>query len=143
MALGPSPDAKENVLAKGTENIVNAMKKRGVKRIIMESSYPMSGSPEGMEFLKQVGMSDQQIATVQPAIDDKIEQENVVKKSGLDWIIVRPLSLTDGIKTGSYRVGEKMDIKQTDNISRADVADFLLRAIKDDKWLHKIVVVTY
>ncbi|MDP2667029.1 MAG: NAD(P)H-binding protein [Candidatus Diapherotrites archaeon] len=142
-ALGPTPDANEMILAKGTENIINAMKKNDVKRLIVESSCPLSGSPEGMAFLKGFGMTDDKIASVRPMIDDKIRQETIVRKSGLDWTIVRPLALTDGPKTGTYRAGETLNIKQTDNISRADVADFMLKSAKDNKWVGKIVVVAY
>lgn len=139
LALG----SDKPVLAEGTANILNAMKKHGVKRIVVESSYPMGGSPEGMAFLKSVGMTDEQIEGIKPITDDKIGQEKVVAESGLDWIIVRPLMLTDGEKTGKYRVGEKLDVKPGDNISRADVADFMLKSLKDDLWLHKTVTITY
>jgi len=143
VALGPNPDGTGNVMAEGTVNITSAMKKNGVKRVVVESSFPMSGSPEGIAFLKSLGMTEGQIAMAKPAMDDKIEQENAVRESGLDWIIVRPLILTDGKKTSHYRVGENLDIKPIDNISRADVADFMLKSLKDDEWLRKTVVITY
>lgn len=143
VVLGPKGDGTDNVMAQGTTNIINAMKKHGVRRLIVESSYPMSGSPEGMEFLKKAGMDEKQIEGMKSMLDDKVNQESETRKSGLDWIIVRPLSLTDGAKTGSYRVGEKLDVKPGDNISRADVADFMLKSLKDDKWLRKTVTVSY
>lgn len=139
LALG----SDKPILAKGTENIISAMERHGVKRLIVESSYPMSGSPEGMQFLKGAGMTEDQIAMVKPAIDDKIKQESEVAASGLDWIIVRPLILSDGEKTGNYRVDEKLDIKQTDTISRADVADFMLKSLTNDRWLGKTVELSY
>lgn len=143
VALGPKPDGTGNVMAEGTANIISAMKKHGVKRLVVQSSYPMSGSPEGMEFLKGLGMNEEQIVSARPAIDDKIEQEREVRESGLDFIIVRPLILTDGEKTDRYRAGEKLDIKPGDTISRADVADFMLKSLKDDQWLHKTVIIAY
>lgn len=138
LALG----SNQPVLAQGTKNIIEAMKKHGVKRLIVESSYPMSGSSEGMEFLKGLGMTDEQIEVAKPAIDDKIGQEKEVRESGLDWIIVRPLVLTDGEKTDQYRVGEKLDVKPGNTISRADVADFILKQLISDDWLNKTVVIS-
>lgn len=140
VALGPKPD---NVLAEGTGNIISAMKKHGITRLVVESSYPMSGSPEGMEFLKALGMTEEQIAGSRPMIDDKINQEREVQESGLDWTIVRPLMLTDGERTGNYRVGEELEVKPGDNVSRADVADFMLKALDDATWSGKIVTVSY
>jgi hypothetical protein len=35
--------------------------------------------------------------------DDKDVQERIVRNSKLDWVIVRPVILTDGLKTNAYR----------------------------------------
>jgi NAD(P)-dependent dehydrogenase (short-subunit alcohol dehydrogenase family) len=35
--------------------------------------------------------------------DDKDVQERIVRRSKLDWVIVRPVILTDGPKTNAYR----------------------------------------
>lgn len=142
VALGAKPDTKATMMTEGTKNIVNATKKHKVKKLIVEGSYPMSGSPESMEFLKGV-MSPEQIAQVRPLIDDKAGQERVTKESGLDWVIVRPLMLTDGAKTGNYRIGESLEVKPGNNISRADVADFMLKQLTSDEWLGKTVIVSY
>jgi len=131
------------VLAQGTKNIIASMKKHGAKRLIIESSYAFSGSPEGLARLKAQGATDEQIASFQPILDDKTAQEAQTRESGLEWVIVRPLALTDGPKTGQYRVGEKLDLEPEDHISRADVADFMLKCIKDNEWLGKTVVISY
>ena len=36
--------------------------------------------------------------------DDKDVQERIVRSSKLDWVIVRPVILTNGQKTSAYRV---------------------------------------
>lgn len=144
VALGASPDMQADiVMEEGTKNIIDAMKKHGVKRIIVQSSYPMSGSPEGVAFLKEMGMGDEQIAMVQPVLDDKAKQEDAVRDSGLEYTIVRPLMLNDESKTGNYRVGETLDIKVGDAISRADVADFMLEDLTENKFIGKTVTLAY
>ena len=142
LTLGSKPDTKATMLAEGTNNISSAMKKYGVLRLVVMSSYPMSGSDESMEFLKSV-MPEDKIETFKPMIEDKINQEKAVQESGLDWTIVRPMMLTDGPKTDNYRVGEKLEVKPSDNISRADVADFLLKTASDSTWSLKIVTLTH
>ncbi len=131
------------ILAKGTQNIINSMKKHKVKRLIVESSYAFSGSPEGVARLKDSGMSEEQVTAVQPILDDKTAQEKETKESGLEWVIVRPLALTDGPRIGHYRMGEQLDLDLKDHISRADVADFMLKCVKDNAWLGKTVVISY
>lgn len=142
LALGSKPDSSPTALADGTKNIIKSMTENGIRRLVVMSSYPMSGAPEGIAFLHAVGMTDEKIAPMQPMIDDKIHQEKAVKESGLDWTIVRPLMLTDGPKTGSYRTGESIAVKPGDSISRADVADFLLKASTSSEWVGKIVILS-
>jgi hypothetical protein len=63
--------------------------------------------------------------------DDKDVQEQIVKSSGLDWTIVRPGLLKDSPATGRYRVLTASKDWRAGAISRADVADFLVRQIND------------
>jgi hypothetical protein len=54
--------------------------------------------------------------------------------------IVRPAILTDGPKTNAYRAVIDPRDWTWGFISRADVADFLVRQIDDDAFLHKTPV---
>lgn len=144
VALGASPDMQADiVMEEGTKNIIDAMKKHDVKRIVVQSSYAMSGSQEGVAFMKEMGMGDEQIAMIQPLLDDKAKQEDAARDSGLEYTIVRPLMLNNEPKTGEYRVGEHLDIKVGDAISRADVADFMLKDLKENKFIGKTVSLAY
>ena len=64
--------------------------------------------------------------------DDKDIQERIVRRSKLDWVIVRPVILTDGPKTNAYRALVDPRRWTCGFISRADVADFLVKQIDDD-----------
>lgn len=144
VALGASADMQADiVMEQGTKNIIDAMKKHNVKRIIVQSSYAMSGDAEGIQFMKQMGMGDEQIAMMQKVLDDKKKQTETVVSSGLEYVLVRPLMLTDGEKTGKYRVGENIEVKPGDSISRADVADFMLKALTDNTYVGKTVTLSY
>ncbi len=143
VALGASADMQSDVvLATGTANIIMAMKKYGVKRIIIQSSYPMSGYEDGIVFLKQIGMGEEQIGMIKPVLDDKRKQIEVVLQSGLEFVVVKPMMLTDEIKTEKYRVAENLEVKPGDKISRADVADFMLKALTNTEFVGKIVTIT-
>jgi putative NADH-flavin reductase len=69
--------------------------------------------------------------------------EREIENSGLVWTIVRPVRLTDGPRTGLYRVGERFIPENGRNISRADVADFMVRAIADERTIRKIAALAY
>jgi uncharacterized protein YbjT (DUF2867 family) len=63
--------------------------------------------------------------------DDKDVQESIIKSSRLDWTIVRPGLLTNRPATGHYRVLIAPNEWRFGVISRADVADFIVRQIDD------------
>jgi putative NADH-flavin reductase len=71
-------------------------------------------------------------------------QEKHIKESQLDWIIIRPTTLTDGGKIGGYSQGLTLDNRTvTFKISRADVADFMLKQLADNNYLHKTPSISY
>jgi putative NADH-flavin reductase len=74
--------------------------------------------------------------------EDKDMQEDLIQDSGLDWVIARPVILTNGSRTGRYRVLVEARSWRTGFISRADVADFLIKQIDEDTYLGKTPVLT-
>ncbi len=118
---------------KGTHNIIVAMKKAGVRRLIVESAY---GAGSSREFAS-VGMKLVTSTLLGWAYKEKELLEPEVMSSGLDWVIVRPPALRDGPKTGEYRVGERLRLSVRNWINRADVADFMLKQAASDEWLRK------
>src|SRR5262249_41212825 len=74
--------------------------------------------------------------------DDKDVQEWIVRRSKLYWGVVRSVILTGGAKTSAYRALVDPRDWTCGFISRADVADFLIKQIDDDTFLHKTPVLT-
>jgi hypothetical protein len=64
----------------------------------------------------------------------------MIRKSKLDWVIARPGILTNGSRTGSYQVLVDPKDWRCGFISRADVADFLVKQIDGDEFLGKTPV---
>lgn len=71
-------------------------------------------------------------------VADAAAMENVFENSGLDWTIVRPPELTAKPYTGEYRVLEGHLPRFGFKISRADVSDFMLKAVEDPGAIGKI-----
>ena len=68
--------------------------------------------------------------------------ERTIAESGLDWTIVRPPQLTDKPFSGSYRVREGHLPFFGFNISRADVADCLIKTAEDGAYVGKVLGVS-
>ena len=65
--------------------------------------------------------------------------EKLFQESGLDWTIVRPPELTGKPYTGKYRVREGHLPRFGFKISRADVADFMIKAAENHSSIGKII----
>lgn len=132
---------RTTVLSDGTKNIVQSMENRGVKRFICESSLGIGDSRGRLGFLYNYILTPLFLRGI---FADKEVQERYIKDSMLDWVIVRPAALTNGPRRGTYRVG--MNIGHwfsTARISRADVADFMLKQLTDNAYLQKTPGVSY
>jgi putative NADH-flavin reductase len=125
----------------GTRLIVQAMEKTGVRRLLCQSSLGVGNSRSNLPFFtKYIIIS----VFLRHAFADHARQESVVKQSSLDWTIVRPPYLTDGPRTGTYRYGfSTTDKRIKGKISRADVADFMLKQLTDDTYLHQAPGLSY
>ena len=125
----------------GTRNIVEAMVRAGVKRLICQSSLGVGDSRANLSFFtKHIIVS----VFLRHAFADHERQEAVVKQSPLDWTIVRPPHLTVGPRTGTYRHGFPVTDKHISaKISRADVADFMLQQLTDNMYIRQTPGVSY
>ena len=132
---------KGTVRSEGTRNIIRAMEKADVRRLICQTTLGVGDSQGNLNFFWKYIMFG---FFLRPMFADHILQENYVKQSHLDWIIVRAGAFTDGNRTGEYQHGFP-DTDQTTKlkISRADVADFILKQLTDDTYLHKTPGLSY
>lgn len=132
---------RTTALSEGTRNIVQAMEKHGVKRLICESSLGVGDSKGRLGIFYNLILVP---LLLRGLFADKAAQEQIIQASTLDWVIVRPTSLTNGPRKGIYRDGPGIGhwLIPT-KISRADVADFMLKQLTDDTYLRKTPGVAY
>ncbi len=139
--LGTSSGAKQLVLRDGTKNIIAAMEQYKIKRLIVQSSHPMVGDIQDVDLVSKLMILLVRILS-KITVEDKKEQEKLIRVSGLDWTIVRPVTLTNGERKGAYRVGEHIKTNILDKIARADVAQFLLKIVEDRHLFQKTVTIS-
>ncbi len=118
---------------RGTKNIVAAMKKHGVERIISLSGgglpFPEKDEPK---------FADKAIRTIMKIffsnmLNDAIDHYAYLQNSGVAWTIVRAPRLTNAPKTDQYRVGW-VGVNAGTQISRGDLADFVLTLVEDTQY---------
>jgi len=117
------------------------MQRRGLRRLVCLSTLGAGDSRALLNFFWKRIMFG---LLLREAYADHEAQEAIVKRSGLDWIIVRPGAFTDGPATGAYKHGFPPTEKNLKlKISRADVADFMLRQLTDDTYLRQSPGLSY
>ena len=116
----------------GVANIVNAMQSSDVRRLVYLSFLGVRAREERLGFfLNQVAAR-----LLRHAIADHAANERTIRASRLAWTIVLAAKLTNGPRTRTYRSGEEVAIQSVvPSISRADVADFMLRQVADTTYV--------
>lgn len=138
-ALG-SPTLKKNtIVSDGTKNIIKAMNKFGIKRFICITALGAGKSHGEPGFFFTYILVPLLIKNVMADIEI---QEKYIMESSLDWTIIRPVGLTNGKKRGVYKHGEKIK-NLTLRISRADVANFMLKQIESKEYIQKTPAICY
>jgi putative NADH-flavin reductase len=126
----------------GTENIIKAMKQNGLTKIISLSGgglpFPEKDQPKFPDKMIRFIMK----LAVPKVLNDAIRHAEVLKNSGLDWVIVRGPRLTDGEKKGDYRIGW-VGVNASPSISRADLADFIVVLVESTDYDLQMPFVSY
>jgi len=137
-ALGAGDSLKKTtVRTDGTVNIVQAMQKNNVKRLLVVTAMGVGESWDDLSLFNKIFFA----TLLKSSRDDHESQEAAVKESGLDWTIVRPSGLTDTPRTGVYEVGENIPAK-TSKIARADVANLIIKELEQNALIGKAVTIT-
>ena len=126
---------KTTILHEMTSNIVAGMKEHNVSRIIYTASAGIDNEIPGIIgkiMMKLLGN----------VLEDHYNAVAEIKKNSLTYTIVRPLGLTDNPYTGKYREAMTGIPEKGRLISRADVADFIIRAITDEQYLNQSVAIS-
>jgi biliverdin reductase / flavin reductase len=119
-------------------NIITEMNTKHVCRLLCVTSTGVIHNPTAPLFYNLL---------IQPLLKNKYEDmqymEEEVERSGLEWTILRPFRLTNGPRTGVYRIATNGQLDHAGSISRADLADLLLRCLEGSAHLRQTVAVAY
>ncbi|HEX8904129.1 MAG TPA: SDR family oxidoreductase [Longimicrobiaceae bacterium] len=140
-ALGVDDRKPNTVLSDGVRNILAAMKKQKVRRLLFVSSLGV-GDTKG-----QLGPLYNWVLMpmlLKHTFADKEKAEELIRGSKLDWTIVRPGALKDGRVTAKYRSGpDAAKGRWFPKIARADVADFMLHALERNEHVGQAPSICY
>jgi putative NADH-flavin reductase len=140
-ALGPERPLLPGMMETSAQNIVTAMREHGIYRLVSTSGagvWQAKDQPKPIDYLMTILLN----LFAKEVVRDSVANVEVIKASNLDWTIVRFPRLTDGPRTGKYRVGY-IDKTSSSRFSRADGAEFILKELTEKKWVGKAPLVSY
>jgi putative NADH-flavin reductase len=135
ITLGPV-----QVFSQGTANVLAAMRRQNVRRLICITGIGAGDSQGHGGFFYDRIIHPLLLKTLYA---DKDRQEALIRASDADWTIVRPGFLTHGPLTRKYRVITDLRGISAGKISRADVADFILDELATPRYLRQTPLLTY
>jgi putative NADH-flavin reductase len=139
-ALGVGKSLKSSgLIARSVRAIVRAMESHSIRRLIFISAYGVGVTRRDVSLLPRMLIR----LLLKDLYSDKEAGEGDLRRSNLDWTLVYPTTLTNGPKTGRYRVGERLVLRGLPRVSRADVADFILAHLEDSQYLKRGVLISY
>ncbi|WP_256757439.1 NAD(P)-dependent oxidoreductase [Cohnella sp. WQ 127256] len=140
-ALGVSHRKPTSVYSDGTNYVMKAMHATGVRRLICLSSAGLE-IPTDTPMLQRLVIKHIIQKMYKNAYEDMERMEAKVQISKFDWTIIRPPRLTNGAKTGTYRTAINESLPHAQGISRADLADYMVRSLTDQSSYHAVVEIS-
>lgn len=122
------------------ENITRAMHEHAVKRLVVISGagvlLPDDHVTFGRRFVRAlVFLFSKYVALA------KEREAAIIRKSDLEWVLVRPPRVAPGPATGKYRVFP--DRVPSAKISQGDLADLILKCATGNEWVRRAPIPGY
>ncbi|OHV30057.1 MULTISPECIES: NAD(P)-binding oxidoreductase [Pseudofrankia] len=126
-----------DVRSTGTARVVAAMRQVGVPRLVAQTTYGLGAGrrllPRSLKLVFALLLA--------PQIRDSERQEEIVRGSGLDWTLIRPVSLTDDQTDAPAHVTTD-DTTAGMKVARSQVARVATNALTDPATIHRTLSVS-
>ncbi len=126
-----------DVRSAGTRNVIAAMRKHGVRRLVVQSSYGVGETRSSLRWVERLFFS----LLLKPQIADTEVQELEVRDSGVDWVLAQPVHLTDDESDDMPFASADGQVREW-KISRKGVAQFLAFAAQGPDYVGQSVALS-
>jgi putative NADH-flavin reductase len=143
-ALGPHPPRnRSSIMSAATASILAAMQTTGTSRLVVVSAAPVATDDHGTTLPYRLLFGPLLRTLLRGLYADMAIMEEAIRRSGVDWTILRPPWLSDGPRTGSYRQAKDSNLRGGSRISRADLADAILASLDDPDTVKATIAIGY
>lgn len=140
--LGIQRREPTTVYSEGISNILKVMQAAGVKRIICLSAAAVVVPPKSSFLMKFIIKNILQRIFKYTYADMRI-MEKILLESNLKWAVIRPPWLRDSRRTSKYRTAVNKTLPNPSKLSRADLAEYIVNHLADEKIFQAVVEISY
>jgi hypothetical protein len=113
------------------------MKRSGARRIVAISAAGVGDSRPTLNFMMRILIATSNVGV---AYADMERTEDALRRSGLDWVAVRPTTLSNGAARGPARLTDRFTL--TASIPRETVAQFMLTQLERPEIGNRTPIIT-
>ncbi len=135
--LGPK-NTQMNIRSHGTRLVVETMKKLGVKRLVVQTTFGSGPSKDKLKLVDRLFFN----FVLKPQIEDTELQDNIVRHSGLNWTITQPVHLCDDDHNQRECFSSDNNIVKEWQVSRKLVGECNAMLALDDDSIGKTIAVS-
>lgn len=139
--LGTDSRGPTTLYSTAARSILQGMQIQSVRRLIFLSNFGVIGEKAGS--LRGAALLWLARRMLRHTLADHRRALDEIQDHAREWVVVRPLPLTNDAATGNYRVSLDALPSGGVRISRADVAHFMLRQAADDHYLNQVPAIAY
>jgi putative NADH-flavin reductase len=139
-AIGPRGTGPTTVIQDSVRSIIAAMEKTGTRRFVQVSGSVVADEGES-PYMRYLVKPLARRTFLRHVSADMSAGEEEIRRSGLDWTIVRPPALTEKAATGTYRMAIDRNLPRGFQVSRADLAAFMLGLLEDPATVRRHVAI--
>ena len=140
--LGSRNREPTTVYSEGVSNILMAMQKVNVNRIICLSAGAVEVPPNASFIMKFIIKNVLQ-RLFKYSYADMLIMETILGQSNQNWTVIRPPRLLNGDKTGNYRTIINDYLAGMSSLTRADLAHYIIHHLEDEKTYKSKVEISY
>ena len=140
-AVGPPQrnPGKPELYEQAMENLVDVLEKQKIERYIHTGGAAHLGGENERWTIGRRLLRFFLLLVAKPILVAKQLEWEVLKKSNLDWTLVRPPQITEGEPTGKV-LADETNLART-KIDVEDLASFMVEQISSDSWIRKAPLV--
>ena len=135
--LGQGSDGPDDLLTEAGRHMLVAMDEYGVTRLVTLVGAGVREEGESVSLGGKV-MGALLKLLARSVLEDARDHVEMVRDSDTRWTVIRGPRLTEDAHTGEFRHGTDLTLGIRDTAARANVAEFILDCLEDDRYVHEM-----